>query len=157
MRTFLLLVCFIMVGIVQPVGASESVHPNLQPLTWMLGSWQRVGLPEGTSGYERWHMDGGAFVGVGTKLKDQRVVFEEKLRLETDNGDVFYVADVAENAKPVRFRLVTQTEHSAIFENPEHDFPKRIAYRLDGDRLEVVTSGDGREIVFRFKRSSDPM
>lgn len=155
MRTFLLLVCFIALGVAQPAGASEPVDPGLQPLTWMLGSWQRVGLPEGTRGYERWHVSDGAFVGTGIKLKGKRVVFEEKLRLETDNGGVFYVADVAENAKPVRFRLVAQTEHSAVFENPEHDFPKKIAYRVDGDLLEVITSGDGRDIVFRFKRSSE--
>ncbi|HBK46737.1 MAG TPA: hypothetical protein DDZ67_09960 [Xanthomonadaceae bacterium] len=128
--------------------------PRLQPLAWMLGSWQRTGLPEGDCGYERWHPDGSGFAGVGARLKDGRLVFEERLRLEADSDGVFYVADVAENTHPVRFRLVAQAGHRAIFENPEHDFPKRIAYRLDGDVLEVSTSGNGREVVFRFRRSS---
>jgi hypothetical protein len=30
-----------------------------------------------------------------------------------------------------------------VFENPAHDFPTRVAYRRDGDRLVATVSGPG--------------
>jgi hypothetical protein len=152
MRTFLCLVCFVAAGVMPLAQAAEAVPARLQSLAWLLGSWEREGLREGSSGVETWQVVGDAFVGSGKRLKGATVAFEEKLRLEANGADVFYVADVAENPQPVRFRMVEQAGTSAVFENPAHDFPKRIAYRLEGDELVVATSGDGREVTFRFKR-----
>ena len=50
---------------------------------------------------------------------------------------------------------VMHTARAVVFENAAHDFPKQIAYRLDGDQLEVTTSGDGRDIIFRFERVAE--
>lgn len=152
MRTFLWLACLVVAGAMPLAQADLPAPARLQPLAWLLGSWEREGLREGSSGVETWQVEGDAFVGSGKRLKGATLVFEEKLRLEADGTDVFYVADVAENPQPVRFRMVEQAGTSAVFENPAHDFPKRIAYRLEGEQLVVVTSGDGREVTFRFKR-----
>ncbi|KRG43378.1 hypothetical protein ARC20_10055 [Stenotrophomonas panacihumi] len=152
MRTFLCLALLFLGGVMPLAQAAEAVPARLQSLAWLLGSWEREGLREGSSGVETWQVVGDAFVGSGKRLKGTTVAFEEKLRLEANGTDVFYVADVAENPQSVRFRMVEQAGTSAVFENPAHDFPKRIAYRLEGDQLVVVTSGDGREVTFRFKR-----
>ena len=45
---------------------------------------------------------------------------------------------------PVGFRLVASDGTSATFENPAHDFPQRIQYRRDGDRLvATISARDG--------------
>lgn len=129
-------------------------NKKLQQLSWMLGDWQRTGLPEGRTGYERWRVDGHALAGVGVSKRDGQVLFEERLRLVEQDGAIYYIADVAENPQPVRFKLVSSSDKKAAFANPEHDFPKRIVYRLQGDHLEVSTSGDGKEIVFHFRKST---
>ncbi len=152
MRTSCWLTCALVLLAPLSVAAEPAAH-RMDTLAWLLGSWQRTGLPAGSVGTETWRREGDDFVGVGSRYKQGRLAFEEKLRLTRDGDDVFYVADVAENPTPVRFRLVAQDAHSATFENPAHDFPKRIAYRLQGELLEVVTSGDGREVIFRFRRA----
>lgn len=133
--------------------AGAAVPAALQPLQWMLGHWQREGLPAGSSGEEHWERRGDAFVGTGSRRRAGAVVFVETLRLEADGDTVSYVADVAENPQPVRFALVAQTSDSAVFENLRHDFPKRISYQRRGDALEVVISGDGRQARFAFRRA----
>lgn len=154
LRTFAWLAVLLACGFSTPLHAEEAVPVQLESVAWLLGHWNRTGLPEGQTGYEHWQADGAGYVGVGGKLRNGQIVFEEKLRIELEGGVMFYIADVAENAAPVRFRRVEQSDSSVAFENPQHDFPKRIAYTRHGDQLEAVTSGDGREITFRFERAA---
>lgn len=156
MRTILLLACFVAGFSPMAVRAADGVAPALESLAWLVGHWERTGLAEGRSGYERWQAQGSRYTGVGAMLHGDRTAFEEKLAIEADGDEVFYVAEVPGNAAPVRFRLVGQGAGSAVFENPGHDFPKRIAYRADGDRLEATISGNGRSNAFHFKRVPDP-
>lgn len=155
MRTILLLACTVAGLFGMPAAAEDDVGPRLEPLAWLVGQWNRTGLPDGQSGYERWQSDGAGYSGVGVRLRGAQVAFEERLRIEADDGGVFYIAAVPGNPAPVRFRLTEQTQNAVAFENPNHDFPKRIAYRVDGDRLEALISADGREIRFGFERAAD--
>ena len=53
------------------------------------------------------------------------------------------------------------SEREAVFENPNHDFPKRIIYRLEtGGGLWARVEGDGSEkekpLDFRYQRFDWP-
>jgi len=55
------------------------------------------------------------------------------------------------------FALVSVTDHEVIFENPDHDFPQRIIYRLLSDedllgRIEGTINGTARAIDFPLKK-----
>ncbi|WP_202840908.1 DUF6265 family protein [Luteimonas saliphila] len=155
MRTILLLACILLASLVPP-SAVANTDARIEALGWLLGQWRRTGLPEGRTGHERWEPAGSGLAGVGALQRDGATVFEEQLRIEADGREVFYVADVPGNAAPVRFRLVEQSESAVAFENPGHDFPQRIAYRRDGERLRATISGDGREASFAFERAAPP-
>lgn len=43
----------------------------------------------------------------------------------------------------VPFRLTRSAEHLAVFENPEHDFPQMITYRLSGKTLTARIENPG--------------
>jgi hypothetical protein len=137
------------------LGVATSAVPleaaSLEGLAWLLGRWEREAR-SGTA-VEEWRRLGErVFAGEGamTSAAGERRVFEELLLVEM-GGDVFYVAKVSENAYPVPFRLTALEGRRAVFENPEHDFPKTITYSLlDDGTLLAVTAGDGREIEFRF-------
>ena len=73
-------------------------------------------------------------------MKGKDTVFVEKLRIIAREGDLFYVADVPENQKPVYFKLTEVTDRSFVCENPDHDFPKKIAYLFDGKSLKAAIS-----------------
>lgn len=156
MRAFVLVACLAALGAIGSGRAAEPLDPRLRPLAWLAGEWLRTDLPAGTTGVERWQVEGRELVGAGIRRKGAQVLFQEGLRLQADARGVVYVAEVAGNAAPVPFRLTSQGPGTAVFENPAHDFPKKIVYRLEGDRLEVRTSGAGREAVFRFARNRPP-
>ena len=139
--------------------AEAGACSSLEAARWLLGSWladsgQRVVT-------ETWvEASATTFEGAGvTRARaDGKVVDGEALRLVAMADAVFYVAKVAHNDYPVAFRLTTCDAERLVFENPGHDFPRRLEYRrIDADRMEVFVS-DGAERGFRldFRRSPAP-
>lgn len=149
----------ILLFVVLLIGASsgrlkaEEATAQLSQMAWLAGTWQRVDLPEGQSGYERWSYDSAqGFNGVGVSERGGKTVFEEKLRILLQDGAVYYVADVAENPQPVYFKLTELSEHGFAFENPAHDFPQKIAYKRHEQRLHVRVSAGDEATEFEFER-----
>ena len=143
-------------GAVSSSAMADEPVPALQSLAWLLGTWERTGLPEGRSGSEQWQRQGVALVGRGASYTQGRLQFEESLRIEQDGAEVYYIADVPGNPMSVKFRKVEQAEHSVTFENPAHDFPQRITYRREGTQLTAILSGGGDSRMFRFEQSKSP-
>jgi hypothetical protein len=77
----------------------------------------------------------------------------ECLRIEARQNGIFYVAQ-PNGRPPTSFRLTMIDDSTAVFENPDHDFPKRITYARSGaDALTAkVDGGDGGDpsSVLRF-------
>jgi hypothetical protein len=127
---------------------------DLAALRWMLGRW--CGPHRDGVFCEAWRAEGAGFVGEGAFTRGGAGGFAESLRIEAREGAVFYVA-APEGEGVTAFRLRTCTAGEAVFENPAHDFPTRIAYRRVGaDGLEAVVEGaaDGgaRRVVFALTR-----
>ncbi len=90
-----------------------------------------------------------------TIVRDRAVAFEF-LRIEKRADGVYYVAQPG-GRPPTAFKLTTVTKDSAVFENPQHDHPKIVAYRLDGPTGLIATiegdeGGKHKKQEFRFKR-----
>jgi len=54
--------------------------------------------------------------------------------------------------------MVSVNDREVIFENPDHDFPQRIIYRLLSDedllgRIEGTINGKARAVDFPMKRT----
>lgn len=126
---------------------------ELQRLDWLIGTWQRIDLPEGREGREIWSPattePGLTGRGIATRRDGSR--FEERLRIGIHDEAVHYVAEVPGNPAPVYFRLTRIDDNHVVFENPVHDFPQVIAYERDGDALLARISAGDRQIEFRFR------
>lgn len=132
---------------------STYAQTDLSQLEWLLGHWNRTNAKPGRSGVERWQKNSATeFVGRGINLKGTDTVFVEKLKIMVKEDAVFYVADVPQNSEPVLFKATSMTASSVVFENPQHDFPKKIAYELDGKKLKATISADGKAIDYWFER-----
>lgn len=127
---------------------------ELERMGWITGTWQRIDLPSGDVGYEHWQAtEPSGYAGIGVHERADGRRFEEKLSLVVRDGAVHYVADTPQNPQPVAFRLTGISDTSIAFENPEHDFPKKIEYRRDGERaLTVRISAGDKSADFRFER-----
>lgn len=114
-------------------------------LAWMSGSW--VSDSSGRRSEEHWTKPAGnTLLGVSRTIAGERTVFFEFLRIEkTDKGIVYYAAPKGRHP-PTPFALIESADRRVVFENPEHDFPQRIIYWMDGEVLHARIEGmrDGK-------------
>lgn len=130
------------------VGAEEC--RSLEVVEWILGEWATS--PSRVVIREHWHrVSDVTFEGesVTSSVADDDVVNFETLRLVAMSDGVFYIAKVTDNDLPIPFRLTQCSDDFAVFENPDHNAPQRLIYRLlevsspGAARLEIRLEGDG--------------
>jgi len=136
--------------------AAQALHAqDLSTISWMLGKWKSVNAKTGNTSYESWtKVSDGEWQGAGFRLSRSGTdtLFQEKLKIVTKDNTLYYVADVKENAAPVYFKFTAISEQGFTCENPDHDFPKKISYQLNGKKLKATISGNGKEFSYYFER-----
>lgn len=126
---------------------------QLNDVKWLSGEWKRLNMTAGKSGSESWTIASDSLLlGMGTTIRGADTLFVEKLKIVLRKNLLYYVADIAENDAPVAFKLIAVTPKSFTCENLQHDFPKRIAYSLEDNRLKAVISGNGKSVEYWFER-----
>jgi len=126
---------------------------DLQVAAWLLGEWH--GVRGENRIVERWRQASGeTFEGIGTTSRTDQLAESETMRLVAMEQRVFYVAKVAQNPLPIAFALTQCDAQRLVFENPAHDFPKKLEYQLiDPGTLSVhVSDGAQRGFTLTFKR-----
>jgi hypothetical protein len=126
---------------------------DFNKLNWLEGKWIRTNVKPGKSASEMWKkISGTEWKGKGVTLKGTDTLFVEKLKLIVKEGNIYYVADVPENKTEVLFKFTELNDHGFVCENPKHDFPKKISYQRDGNKIKAVISGDGKSMEFLFEK-----
>jgi hypothetical protein len=64
------------------------------------------------------------------------------VRIESTKHGIVYLASPRGRYPPTRFALVESGPRWAVFENPSHDFPRRIVYERKGNRLDARIEGE---------------
>ena len=132
---------------------AKQAREDFKKLSWIEGTWLRTNSKVGQSGTERWFKSSPyELQGYGVTFKDNDTLFVEKLRIVINEDRIYYVADVPENQEPVFFKLKEITKTSFVFENPDHDFPKKIVYQIENDTLKATVSGGKKSLDFLFKK-----
>ena len=140
----------------QPQASAASF--KIEDLAWLSGDWETA--PGRMRIDEHWtKVAGGSLIGMSRMVAGDRTVFFEYLRIETRGADIFYVAHPKAKSPGTDFKLVKLGAQEAVFENPTHDFPKRIIYRKNADgSLTARIEGDGSEKEkpqeFNYRRAS---
>ena len=128
-----------------------AVLADFKKLNWLEGTWHRTNTKTGKNAHERWVQTSDTqWNGWGVSMTGSDTVFTEKLKVVLKDGGIYYVADVPDNKELVYFKFTELTEDSFICENPQHDFPKKIAYQRDGNKMKATISGDGKIIDYFF-------
>jgi len=110
-------------------GTVAAAAGEVERLAWLEGRW--VGEKDGVATEEYWTAPlGGVLLGLHADVKGGRLRSWEFLRVDTTPEGTFYFAS-PRSAPPTPFKLVELGDKRAVFENPQHDFPRRILYWLD--------------------------
>lgn len=138
------------------LAAQEGPEPPRPDLNWLAGYW--LSCEAGREVSETWSdVRGGLVLGTGIASDPAGGASWEQMRIgpSTDgvlDGLSFYAQPGGQGA--AEFPLVRWSESEAVFENPAHDFPQRVIYRRDGERLvgriEGMADGAPRSAEWRY-------
>lgn len=117
----------------------------LHDLDWLAGCWQ--GSQGDMAVEETWTepaVDRMLATGRTVDVASRKTVFFEFLRIEARGDRLVYIA-LPGGRGETAFPATVVEKHRLRFENPEHDDPKSIEYRLDADGT-LVTRVEGAHV-----------
>lgn len=122
-----------------PIRAESATGADPLP-GWMAGAWLAE-QPDGQWVEEWWSpAKAGIMLGAGRSGKGGSVDWWEQTRIEQHEGKTRFCA-LPKGQNGACFPATKVTETEAVFENPAHDFPTRVAYRREGAELVAEISG----------------
>ena len=136
---------------------APAARPTLQDFAWLAGHWR---IDQGDRQVdEQWMAPaGGLMMGMARNIQGDKVLeYEFTLLRQEPNGDIFYIASPSKQTETA-FKLTSLRDGEAVFENPQHDFPKKIVYarQADGSLLAAIEGpgrdGKPRRVEYPFKR-----
>ena len=147
----------VLLGLISTFGTSRpqqsETTQKLAELEWMSGHWQTTAGRAQVE--EHWtKASGGTMIGMGRTIVEQRTAEFEYLRLEQRGDEIYYVASPKGRCPGTDFKLTRLVSEEAVFENPQHDFPKRITYRKTAEGLvATVDGGEGTKAqTFSYRK-----
>ncbi len=117
----------------QDIPLPTPAKASIGDLGWLAGAW--VGKHNsGSSIEERWSPPfGGAMLAVSRTVNTSgKMSAFEYLRVVERDGGLVYIAQPG-GATATEFVLTELTAQRAVFDNPRHDYPKRIVYELSAE------------------------
>ncbi|MDJ0835795.1 MAG: DUF6265 family protein [Acidobacteriota bacterium] len=115
----------------------------LEPLAFMAGTWR--GAQDGVTTEEHWTLPaGGIMLGLHRDVFGDGKAFFEYLRIEVREDGIYYVAS-PKGRGATSFSYTSGGKNRAVFENPDHDYPKRITYSLDPEGRLVARIDNGED------------
>jgi hypothetical protein len=143
----------------QDIPLPTPAKATIGDMAWLASKWLGT-RSSGSSIEEHWiPPHGGAMLAVSRTVNTKgRMSAFEYLRIIERDGGLVYVAQPG-GAKATEFVLTELTNGTgstiAVFENPRHDFPRRIVYELSADGRLTASIGQlkgGTPVRFEFKR-----
>lgn len=136
------------------LAAIQTPAPTVQDVGWMSGCWDLT--RGGRHVIETWSPpDGGTMVSFSRTVVDGKTTEWEFVVIREGGRGLEYVAHPARQAEAT-FTSTSVTANEVVFENPAHDFPKKISYTRRGDALtaavEGPVNGQTRRIEFPYQR-----
>lgn len=137
------------------IALAQEKKTMIADLAWLAGCW------DGSSGnreyLEQWMKPSGqTMLGMSRAVVNGKTVEYEFVQIREQEGDLFYIAKPS-GQEGASFKLIKYSNQEAVFENPQHDFPQRIIYRLEKDgslaaAIEGMSKGKLKHIDFPMKR-----
>lgn len=118
-------------------------NEKIKASQWLLGTWTQQS-EQGVL-QETWKaVNDSTFEGTSYFIKEKDTLHNETIVLQQKGDNLFYNATIKgeNNDEAIPFVLTSSTDKKLVFENPKHDYPKKISYTLfNKDRLVAEISG----------------
>lgn len=127
---------------------------TLDKANFLFDQWQTAQSGKRTTEHW-WVIDEMNAQGVGRWINsEEKISYQEELRLIVMQDQLYYLAKVAQNPLPIAFKAIKCESNRIVFENLQHDFPQRIEYLNTDNKLLVTVSGEQQKsfTLHLFKR-----
>lgn len=133
--------------------SATSGADKLASMAWIEGCWAG---PFENGNWEACYSSttGGHLLSVNKELAGSRVKMIEFEHFVVKGDDVILTPyPNAKKSVGFKWSVEESNDTTAVFTNPEHDFPKRITYRhTDDDELHITVTADGRGFEMTLAR-----
>jgi hypothetical protein len=120
---------------------------------WLLGKWKRLKEEEGKETFENWNkITETEYFGIGFTMQNGDTIKQEKIRLKKINGKWDLTVKDPEESQTIIFKGISHDENQFTCENNEIEFPNKIKYWRNGNRINATVSGGEMEILFEFEK-----
>ena len=135
--------------------AFQPAAPAIKDVAWIAGCWELS--RNGRHVVEHWTApEGGTMMGVSRTVVNGKTTEWEFLVIREGAKGLEYVAKPSGQPEAT-FTSTSVSATEVVFENPAHDFPKKIHYRRDWTTLaaaiEGPMNGQSRRIEFPYARA----
>jgi hypothetical protein len=141
-----------------PKKPGEATPPaDINQLAWLAGKWRME--RSGRVVEEQWMAPAaGVMLGMSRTVAKGRVVEHEFIQIRVGPGGALFFIAQPSGQKEAAFHHTSLTDREVVFENPNHDFPRKITYTLnaDGSMLAAIegprADGTVRRVEFAYQR-----
>ena len=128
---------------------------GVQRLAWLQGCWRLDAGPRIVE--EQWMAPRGqTMLGSSRTVRDGKTTEHEFVIVrETAGGQLAYEVSPSGRA-PTLFTSTSVEDGSVVFENLQHDFPQRVAYRRQGSELLAWIEGPAKNAPGQLRRIEYP-
>jgi hypothetical protein len=136
--------------------AFQAPAPTVKDVAWIAGCWEYTRNTRHVT--EHWlPVEGGTMIGVSRTVNNGKTTEWEFLIIREGGKGLEYLAKPSGQPEAT-FTASAASATEVVFENPAHDFPKKISYKRDGDALvasiEGPMQGQTRKIDFPYKKAA---
>ena len=132
---------------------------GIQRAAWLQGCWETTSGQRTTE--EHWMAPrGDSMIGMSRTVREGRLVEFELVVLREQGDRLAYEARPAGQV-PTVFLSKIVSDSTAVFENPEHDYPQTVGYQRENPDsmlawIEGTDRGQARRVDSRYRRAACP-
>ena len=135
---------------------SPELTKQTERFDWLLGKWKRLNEEKGKETFENWEkISATEYSGIGFTMQNGDTIKQEKIQLTNINEKWNLTVKVPEESDSITFYGISHSENEFTCGNTEIDFPNKIKYWKNGDKINAMVSGGEMEIPFEFEKLKD--
>jgi len=133
---------------------SAAKTESAEDFDWLTGNWKRSNEEAGKQTFENWEkISPSEYSGIGFTMQKSDTISQETMKLIKMDGNWKLLVKTPDEKEPIEFKMLElkrTNEFTCV--NDSIDFPKRIQYWTEGDKLKAKISNDEMNIPFEFEK-----
>lgn len=136
------------------LGTTSNINSEkTENLDWLTGNWIRINEKPGRSTFENWEkINSSEYSGFGFTMQDSDTVSQEKMDIIQTNGKWALFVKLPNAKDAIKFEITEFDNNGFVCFNYSNDFPNRIQYWMEGDKVNAKISNSEMEIPFVFEK-----